>query len=132
MGVGFDSTPRPRLLLAYSDPSYACRCARYFRRAGWEVHTVASSADVLRLANVHQPRVILVDVDLPDLDGWQTCARLMTEGPDRKVILLHDRTASTAADRLSQVRGEGLVSRDAPFERLESMVSSRHVVRRVG
>jgi CheY-like chemotaxis protein len=47
--------------------------------AGWEVHTASSGAAGIELARTLGPDVILVDVMMPDLDGYEVCRRLKAE-----------------------------------------------------
>jgi CheY-like chemotaxis protein len=47
--------------------------------AGWEVHTAPSGAAGIELARTLAPDVILVDVMMPDLDGYEVCRRLKAE-----------------------------------------------------
>jgi CheY-like chemotaxis protein len=44
--------------------------------AGWEVHTASSGAAGLELAAGVSPDVVLVDVMMPEMDGYEVCRRL--------------------------------------------------------
>lgn len=79
---------RPCLVFAYADSYHASRCARLFRRHGWEVHLAGSAVEAVRAVRRFDPQVVVLEVDLPDENGWQTCARITEENTHRKVILL--------------------------------------------
>ena len=81
---------RPRLLLAYADAAYASECGRYFRRLGWEVEMVASGAEARELAGEYQPNVVVLDAELLDESGWLTSAKVSTENPELRIILVVD------------------------------------------
>lgn len=49
-------------------------------RAGYDVRAAATGEDGLRQARDVLPRVIILDVDLPDLDGYSVCRRLKEDG----------------------------------------------------
>ncbi len=49
--------------------------------AGFEVLQASSAAEGLRLARQMQPSLVLLDVMLPDMDGWEVCERLRQIGP---------------------------------------------------
>ncbi len=49
--------------------------------AGYEVLQASSAAEGLRLARQMQPSLVLLDVMLPDMDGWEVCERLRQIGP---------------------------------------------------
>ena len=45
--------------------------ARILKRAGYEVVEAATGADALRLAAERHPRVVVLDINLPDITGWE-------------------------------------------------------------
>jgi len=47
--------------------------------AGWEVHTAPSGASGLELARRLGLNVILVDVMMPEIDGYEVCRRLKAD-----------------------------------------------------
>jgi CheY-like chemotaxis protein len=47
--------------------------------AGWEVVTAGSGAGGIELARTSAPNVILVDVMMPEMDGWEVCRRLKAD-----------------------------------------------------
>ena len=93
------------------DSAHAAHCGRYFRRLGWDVHLVASAAEARKLATNTNPRVIVLDTELPDESGWLTCAKLTHEDPNRRVILLTPNQSPEARHNLAKVNGAALVSR---------------------
>ena len=44
--------------------------------AGWEIHTASSGAAGLELAGTVSPNVVLVDVMMPEMDGYEFCRHL--------------------------------------------------------
>ena len=62
----------------------------FLRQAGYEVILAEDGFDALAKISDHQPRVIFVDIMMPRLDGYQTCA-LIKQNPRLKstpVIML--------------------------------------------
>jgi twitching motility two-component system response regulator PilG len=62
----------------------------FLRQAGYEVILAEDGFDALAKIADHQPRVIFVDIMMPRLDGYQTCA-LIKQNPRLKstpVIML--------------------------------------------
>ena len=47
--------------------------------AGWEVVTAASGAAGIELARSAAPNVVLVDVMMPEMDGYEVCRRLKAD-----------------------------------------------------
>jgi DNA-binding NarL/FixJ family response regulator len=60
------------------------------------------------------PDVVLLDVMLPGLDGFEVCEQLAESGADRPaVVLTSTRDASSYADRLAHSPARGFVAKDA-------------------
>ncbi len=47
--------------------------------AGWEVHPASSGAAGLDLAGTIAPDVVLMDVMMPEMDGYEVCRRLKAD-----------------------------------------------------
>jgi DNA-binding NarL/FixJ family response regulator len=92
---------QPRLVLAYADSAHAALSCRFFRRQGWEVHLASSGAEARRLARTLTPQVTVLDTDLQDESGWLTCAKLVADNPEARVVLVSpqvDRASVALAD----------------------------------
>ncbi len=78
-------------VLVIDDSNTIRRSAEMFlRQAGYEVILAEDGFDALAKISDHQPRVIFVDIMMPRLDGYQTCA-LIKQNPAFKstpVIML--------------------------------------------
>ena len=85
------STTEPVKVLVIDDSNTIRRSAEMFlRQAGYEVILAEDGFDALAKISDHQPRVIFVDIMMPRLDGYQTCA-LIKQNPKLKatpVIML--------------------------------------------
>ena len=68
------------------------------RFSGFKVETAASGREALAMARDAAPDLIVLDVNLPDLDGFEVCRRLRDAQDDAPVIFL------TARDDPSDVR----------------------------
>ena len=81
----------PIKVLVIDDSNTIRRSAEMFlRQAGFEVILAEDGFDALAKISDHQPRVIFVDIMMPRLDGYQTCA-LIKQNPQLRstpVIML--------------------------------------------
>ena len=81
----------PVKVLVIDDSNTIRRSAEIFlRQAGFEVILAEDGFDALAKISDHHPRVIFVDIMMPRLDGYQTCA-LVKQNPNLKstpVIML--------------------------------------------
>jgi DNA-binding NarL/FixJ family response regulator len=68
---------------------------RWLTSGGFDVvGEAATGADGLEVAARLRPDVVLLDVQLPDVDGFEIAARLMSNGHGPTVILTSSRTAA--------------------------------------
>jgi twitching motility two-component system response regulator PilG len=86
-----EAAPGPIKVLVIDDSNTIRRSAEMFlRQAGFDVILAEDGFDALAKISDHQPRVIFVDIMMPRLDGYQTCA-LIKRNPALKttpVIML--------------------------------------------
>ncbi|NNJ12635.1 response regulator [Chloroflexales bacterium ZM16-3] len=64
------------ILIIDDDPDVHIILQRALSQRGWQIHSASDSAEGLRLARLRPPDLILLDVVLPGVDGWQTLATL--------------------------------------------------------
>ncbi len=62
--------------------------ARTLRRAGFEVIEAENGQDAIRTTQTREPRLVVLDVNLPDLDGWEVCRRLKNDPATASVLVL--------------------------------------------
>ncbi|HVE99161.1 MAG TPA: response regulator transcription factor [Mycobacteriales bacterium] len=119
--------PGERLLLVDDEDNLRSMLDAALRHNGFDVSAVASGRDALAAVGDSRPDVIVLDVMLPDLDGFEVCRRLRTEGNRTPVLFL---TARDAVD--DRVRGLTLGGDDylvKPFS-LEELVARTHALLR--
>jgi len=66
-------------LLVDEEPNLLHSLRYSLRQAGYEVATAATGEEALTLASRERPDVVLLDVMLPGLDGFEVCRRLRAE-----------------------------------------------------
>lgn len=106
-----DVSPRHVVFANPSSP-YADASARHFRCLGWEVHRVDTGLEARRLAGLLRPDVVILDTGLEGESGWLTCAKLTSEKPDQRVILVGQDRDGKAARMAEFVGAEAHVHRD--------------------
>jgi len=98
-----------------------------FEADGWSVHAVHRGRDVLFAARDFQPDVIVLDVMLPDIDGFQVLDRLRDARDDVRVLFLTARDSSE--DRLAGLTRGGDDYLTKPFGVAELLVRARILAR---
>lgn len=99
----------------------------YFQKENFEVYTASSGPDALREAAGRQPDIILLDLMLPGLDGYEVCRRLR-EKSAVPIIMLTARDGE--ADRLNglDIGADDYVTK--PFSNRELVARVRALLRR--
>lgn len=83
--------------------------------AGWEVVTAGSGAGGIELARGAPPDVILVDVMMPEMDGYEVCRRLKADPATASVpIVLLTARRDLDERRLAETGAAGVVFK--PFQ----------------
>jgi signal transduction histidine kinase len=97
-----------RALILNVDDYEAARYARSetLRRAGFEVLDAGSGAQALETAARSRPDLILLDVNLPDMDGFEVCRRLRAAPAALTVPIVHI-SATFVSDRAQELAYEG-------------------------
>jgi DNA-binding response OmpR family regulator len=73
------------LLMIEDDDDAAHLVSRFLKRKSWNFHRAADGAQGLRQAAKVRPDVILLDIQLPDIEGWEICRRLKNDAALSKV-----------------------------------------------
>lgn len=81
--------PEPELILNVNDTEpnrYVT--TRILSRAGFRVIEAATGAEALRLAGRERPRLVVLDVNLPDISGIEVCQRLKAQSDAASIMVL--------------------------------------------
>ena len=65
-----------KILLIDDDPTLLDLLSQFLIDAGYEVFAAPNGTAGLRLAYGERPDLVLLDVMMPGMDGWEICARL--------------------------------------------------------
>jgi DNA-binding response OmpR family regulator len=90
-----------KLLLVDDDQTLLSFLSEYLQNNEYTVLTASTGADALRLVYRERPDLVVLDVMMPGMDGWELTARLR-EMADLPIILLSAKTAE--ADKLRGFR----------------------------
>jgi len=116
-----------RVLVLDDEPEIVRLVRDYLERGGFEVLTADNGADALRIARQHHPDLVILDLNLPGLDGLDVARSLRRDG-DVPIIMLTARTEE--ADRVAglELGADDYVTK--PFSPREIVARVRAVLRR--
>lgn len=117
----------PTTLVVDDEPGMVRLISLYLQRAGYTVLTEATGAGALQTIERHRPDLVVLDVGLPDIDGYAVCRQMRTM-VDTPVIMLTAR--GEPRDRVAglQEGADDYVSK--PFHPEELVARVRAVLRR--
>lgn len=78
----------PRVLLADRDAAFRDSIERALGAAGFRVETVASGSEVIAQCEFDPPDILIVDINLPDMDGFEVCEHVRCETRDADVTII--------------------------------------------
>jgi two-component system OmpR family response regulator len=119
-----------RVLVVDDEPAIADLVGTALRYEGFDVTTAGSGRDVLSMVESFRPELIVLDVMLPDLDGFEVQRRLADRGRRIPVLFLTARDATEDKVRGLTIGGDDYVTK--PFSLEELIARIRAVLRRAG
>lgn len=117
------------ILLVDDDAKLISILERSLAYEGFEVTTAIDGPTGLNVARAIQPDVALIDIGMPDMDGFETCRRLRLE-LGLPIIMLTGRDAVPDVVRAFELGADDYVTK--PFAIEELVVRIRAVLRRAG
>jgi two-component system OmpR family response regulator len=119
-----------RILVVDDESSISELISTSLRFVGFDVRTAASGSEALVAAEEFKPHALILDVMLPDLDGFEVCRQIRNEGLNVGVLFL------TAKDGMEDkvagltIGGDDYMTK--PFSLEELVARVRALLRRIG
>ena len=119
-----------RVLVVDDEKSISDLISTSLRFVGFDVRTAATGSEALTVAEEFKPQAVVLDVMLPDLDGFEVCRQLRSEGLNIGVLFL------TAKDGMEDkvagltIGGDDYMTK--PFSLEELVARLRALLRRIG
>ena len=119
---------KPRLLIVEDELHLGRALKLNFELEGFEVELAASGKAALRELVKPAPQAIVLDVELPDANGFELCAKLREAGIFAPVLMLTVR--ASAEDRVRGLEAGADDYLPKPFEMSELLARIRALLRR--
>ena len=119
-----------RVLVVEDEQNIADVIAMALRHGGYAVTIAGNGREALRLVREERPHLILLDVMLPDLDGFEVAGRLRDERLETPIIFLTARDTTEDKVRGLTLGGDDYVTKPFSVEELLARVNS--ILRRTG
>lgn len=117
-----------RILLAEDEPNAALMLAKGLREQGYAVDLVADGEEASYQASINDYDLVILDVMLPQKDGFEVCREMRDAGSEVPVLMLTARTA--VSDRIAGLDSGADDYLVKPFDFLELLARTRALLRR--
>ena len=128
--ANIESKSAHRILVVDDESSIRDLISTSLRFVGFEVRNAASGSEALTVAEEFKPHAVVLDVMLPDLDGFEVCRQIRSEGLNVGVLFLTAKDGME--DKVSGLTIGGDDYMTKPFSLEELVARLRALLRRIG
>lgn len=121
---------KSQILIVEDDLDLSEMLNAYFRVQGYDVLTAAWGKDAVKLSTEHSPDLVVLDIRLPDIDGYEVCRQLRTNRRTQNIPVIF---LTEKRDRVDKLAGLELGVVDyitKPFDIQELRLRVRNSLRR--
>jgi DNA-binding NtrC family response regulator len=111
--------PFRRLLLVDDDPTFRRVMAGELEALGFEISGAGSGEEAVQAAAKLEPEVVLLDLQLPDMDGLQVLQAIRQRSPGSEVIMLTGHGSIDTAIQSIRMGAFDYVAKPCPLDELE-------------
>ena len=119
-----------QILIIEDDVDLAEMLNAYFRVQGYEILTATWGEDGVRVAQEIVPDVILLDIRLPDIDGYEVCRRIRSTRRTREIPIIFLTERRERSDKLAGLELGAVDYITKPFDIQELRLRVRNTLRR--
>jgi two-component system, OmpR family, response regulator len=123
-------TAKTRILVVDDEPNITDLVGTALRYEGFDVEVAATGRSALVKGQTFRPELMVLDVMLPDLDGFEVCRRLRSEGTRTPVLFLTARDSTDDTVRGLTLGGDDYLAKPFSLEELVARIDA--VLRRAG
>lgn len=95
-----NATPKQTVLIVDDNPANLKVIANFLTQAGYKILAADDGAAAIELVENSKPNIILLDVMMPGIDGYETCERLKANPSTRDIPVLFLTARSETADKV--------------------------------
>jgi CheY-like chemotaxis protein len=116
----------PKLLLIEDNEQNRDALSRRLQRRGYDVIMAVDGRQGVAMAQAERPDLILMDLNLPDVDGWEA-TRILKEAPETRTIPIMAMTAHAITgdqERALQAGCDDYHAKPVDFQRLLTQIEA--------
>lgn len=123
-------TDKAHILIVEDDQDLSEMLDAYFRVQGYEVNTAAWGEEAVRTTLENQPDLIVLDIRLPDIDGYEVCRRLRNHRRTQNIPVIFLTEKRDRVDKLSGLELGVVDYITKPFDIQELRLRVRNALQR--
>jgi two-component system, NtrC family, sensor kinase len=112
----------PFILVVDDEPGIALLCNRILSRAGYDVHALTDPREAIEHLQHRHIDLLLVDIRMPEIDGFDVIARARRAQPDAAVLVMTGFGTVETAIRALRQGVDGLILK--PFDKSEELLEA--------
>lgn len=110
--AGAQLRPARRVLVVDDHPSFRRSASALLTAEGYEVVAEAEDgASAVALASEAGPDLVLLDIQLPDMDGFAVAERLLANDPELEIVLVSSRDRSSYGPLIEASGARGFLAK---------------------
>jgi len=121
---------RPYILVVDDEPDLVWAIQRCLKCAGYEVLTAHDGLEALAVARRHHPALVILDINMPVLNGLEACLRMRSDPILAPIPILFLTVSRTISDRVLGLDQGADDYMTKPFDLLEFLAHIRALLRR--
>jgi len=121
---------KPQILIVEDDLDLSDMLTQFFETQGYDVRHSAWGEEALRFSREQRPDLVMLDVHLPDIDGYEICRRLRSSRRTEHVPVIFLTEKRDRANKLTGLELGGLDYITKPFDLQELRLRVRNLLRR--
>lgn len=123
---------RVKLLIVEDDADTSEMLDTFFRGEGYETHTVAWGEEAVESCRQDPPDAVILDVRLPDIDGFEVCRRLRDSFATAHIPIVFLTERNRQLDKVTGLEIGAIDYITKPFDVRELKFRVRNALRRPG
>ena len=114
---------KPKMILVVDDdPQLLMFFKDYFKQEGYNAMLLEDPAKAIRTANLVHPDLLILDIKMPRIDGFEVLAKIRENSPEIKTIILSGVIEGDMEKRILQTRVHSVLKKPVSFEELEKHI----------
>lgn len=131
--MNIDELHAPTILVVDDNPDNLSVLFTSLTKAGFTVLTKKDGESALNVVAKKQPDIILLDILMPDLDGFEVCCRLKNNEKTRDIPVIFMSALSDTVDKIRgfQVGGVDYITKPFHYEEVLARVNAHLMIRKL-